>query len=116
MIRPYCFSLLTPPRNSLLGPYHGICGFFVVSAPDKLYIRVCLSRSNAFGNQPSDVPPAVTRTTVMLTFAKPAVVLNRVGACLNVDMPLGNKCFTEFRELYRYKPYKRQKDYLEVQL
>lgn len=52
----------------------------------------------------------------MLTFAKPAVVLNRVGACLNVDMPLVNKRFTEFRELYRYKPYKRQKDYLEVQL
>ena len=31
-------------------------------------------------------------------------------------MPLINKCFTEFQESYRNKPYERQKDSLEGQL
>ena len=78
VIRPYCFSLPAPPRISLLCPYHGICGFFVVSAPGKLCIYACLYRSNAHRNLPTDVPPAHIRTTVTLTFAKPAVSLRRV--------------------------------------
>ena len=67
MIRPYGFSLPAPPRISLLGPYHGICGFFVVSAPGKLCIYACLYRLNAHGSLPADVQPALTGKR---TFAK----------------------------------------------
>ena len=38
------------------------------------------------------------------------------GARPNVDMPLINKRFTEFRESFRKRPYERQKDSLEIQL
>ena len=74
-----CFSLLAPPRISLLGPSHGICGLFVVSAPGKLCIYACLYRSNAHGNLPADVPPALIQTIVTRTFARPAVNLFRVS-------------------------------------
>ncbi|KAL9977575.1 hypothetical protein ACROYT_G014994 [Oculina patagonica] len=38
------------------------------------------------------------------------------GARPNVDMPLINKRFAEFRESFRNRPYERQKDSLEIQL
>ena len=78
MILRYCFSLPTPPRISLLGPYHEICGLYIVSAPGKLRIYACLCRSNAHESLPTDVPPALIQATVTRTFAKPAVNLSRL--------------------------------------
>ena len=51
MIRPYCVSLTTPPRISLLGPYNKIGGLFVVSAP-------------SYGSLPADVLPTLIQTTM----------------------------------------------------
>ena len=50
------------------------------------------------------------------TFAKPPVKTYVTWANANADMALINKCFTEFQESYRNKPYERQKDSSEVQL
>ena len=79
MIRPYCIFLLALLRISFLGRCHGICGLFIVSAPGKLCIYACLYRSNAHGNLPADVPPALIQTTVTRTFARPAVNLCRLS-------------------------------------
>ena len=51
MIRPYCVSLTTPPRISLLGPYNKISGLFVVSAP-------------SYGSLRADVLPTLIQTTM----------------------------------------------------
>ena len=79
VIRPYCISLLALLWISFLGPCNGICGLFIVSAPGKLCIYACLYRSNAHGNLPVDVPPALIQTTVTRTFARPAVNLCRLS-------------------------------------
>ena len=74
-------SLPAPPQISLLGPYHGICGLFVVSAPRKLCIYACLYRLNAHGSLPADVPPALIQMTEKRTFAKLAINLCLVKQC-----------------------------------
>ena len=75
------FPFLHLPGFSLLGPYHGICGLFVVSAPGKLCINACLYRLIARGSLPADVPPALIQMTGKRTFAKLAVNLCLVNQC-----------------------------------
>lgn len=95
----------------MLDPYLGL---FIVFSLGKVGIYACLYRSNGLSNLLTDVALALTRMTVMLTFAKHAGILRRVSRSKE-PAPMCT-LFRLTSALQNFKPYERQNDSLEDQL
>ena len=77
-----CVNWKTPQKcKSVPRLLSMIVGLTMGSVRFSLYLLPlsCVYRSNAHGSLPTDVPPALTHTTVTPTFAEPAVNLSRLS-------------------------------------